>query len=77
MMQRFFQSNAAQLASLVLERGLTIREAATAAGLSAETFSNLIRRDKRISFRTAGKLSRAFGATSVNYVLKGGEENDG
>lgn len=57
----FIKTNAAALLSAVLDREMTACDAARACGIHRDTFFELIRRDKKITLRTAAKLRKVFG----------------
>lgn len=72
--------DAKALASAIVERQLTARDAAKTAGLAMDTFQILVHRDKKITLRTAGKLRAAFGDAVIKYMpreKKGVKKNDG
>lgn len=59
--------NPTALTKAVLERGLTAIEAASAAGIDYQTFRSACR-GNRITFKTASKLTKAFGDDVVAVV---------
>lgn len=54
-------SNAKSLTRSLVEKGMSLRDGAKAAGISRKSFSSLARRDGIISPKTAGKLRATFG----------------
>ena len=61
-------SNAQGLTDAIVDRQLTKRDAAKKAGLCVDTLRVLIRRDTKISLKTAGKLRAAFGDAAIRIL---------
>ena len=61
-------SDAHALTKTLLDRKLTARDAATAANINDGTFRALLRRDRKISLKTAGKLKATFGDNVIKFV---------
>ena len=67
MKQAILTSNAQALTTTLIERGMTAKAAATAARINANTFGKLIRRDEKISLKTASKLKATFGDAAIKF----------
>lgn len=65
-------SNAAALTAAVVDRGLTATQAAREANICPDTFFPLIRHDKPVSLKTAGKLRATFGDAVIRIFTAQG-----
>lgn len=61
------RSNAKNLMRSLVEKKLSVRAGAKAAGISRKSFANIVRRDEIISPKMAGKLRATFG-DDVIYI---------
>ena len=59
------KSNSAVVLSAMLKKKMTARQAAKAAGIGNNVFATLVRADRFISPKTAGKLRETFGDDAV------------
>lgn len=69
-------SNKAALMDAVIDSGLTVSEAAKRCGVNRDLFGALLRTDRTISIKTAGRLKRHFGDNVISTepraeILKG------
>lgn len=68
MKQAILMSNAQALTATLLERGMTAQAGATASKINVNTFGKLIRRDEKITLKTAGKLKKTFGDDTIKFL---------
>lgn len=68
MLHTTLTSDANALTKALIDRQLTARDAATAANIDDGTFRALLRRDKKISLKTAGKLKKTFGDAAIKFI---------
>lgn len=61
------KSNSRALLQTLLDRNLSLTSAAEQSGVSQDLLGKLIRDDRHISIRTAGKLKAAFGDSAVKF----------
>ena len=74
MSKTIFKSNAQVLTKVLLDSGKTLMAAAKMAGVAPETLAAAMRRDQKLSLKTASKLRAAFGDDVIRCEhLKGGE----
>lgn len=59
------RSNAQFLMTALLDKGLTVSAAARETKISNDLFGKLLRKNKPISYRTAGKLKAQFGDSAI------------
>lgn len=69
-------SKKAALLDAVIDSGLTVSEAAQRCGVNRDLFGALLRTDRAISVKTAGRLKRHFGDDVISTepraeILKG------
>ena len=74
MSKTIFKSNAQVLTEILLDSGKTLMAASAIAGVAPGTLAAAMRRDQRLSLKTASKLRAAFGDNVIRCEhLKGGE----
>ena len=66
-MQSIICSNSRYVLREMISRGLNATQAAAEANLRLDLFGKIIRQDKPISYKTAGRLTATFGADAVKF----------
>lgn len=62
------ENNAAAILDAMIEKGMSAAEAAKATGLNPATFTELIKRDRPVQYKTAAKLVAVFGEAAVTIM---------
>ena len=69
MNQTRLKSNSAAILTALLNRGVSVAQAARESGIAAGMLTSFLHRDKHVHYRTASRLRKYFGENAVEVVL--------
>ena len=69
MNQTRLKSNSAAILTALLNRGVSVAQAARESGIAAGMLTTMLHRDRRVHYRTASRLRKYFGDNAVEVVL--------
>ena len=68
MNQTRLKTNSAAILTALLNRGVSVTQAARESGITAGMLTSLLKRDRHVHYRTASLLRKYFGENAVEVV---------